>query len=150
MARRYIFRHAGLGLLLFSCATAYGAVAIFSEIGTLFPEARIIPAIALVLGVGYIWLWVRRYHDIVRVCQSKEGWNASVRLDDDALTIQWPDCSASLRWSMIREIWQFPDVIFLFTEDSRNWYMFLPTLPMSRQQRTFIEAKVIEHGGRVA
>ena len=149
MARRYVLRHAGFGLLIFSCAAIYGVIGLFSEMGALFPDARIIPTVALVLGVGYLWLWYRRYQAIAGVCKSKAGWTATVRLDEQAITVEYPELSSKIHWSRVCEMWQFPDVIFLFTEQSRNWYMFLPTLAMTREQQLFIEAKVVEHGGRV-
>jgi hypothetical protein len=54
-----------------------------------------------------------------------------------------------MKWSRIKKLWSFPDVLLLFTYTQQT-YSMLPTGPLGEDGKRFIEEKVREHGGKVA
>jgi hypothetical protein len=141
-ARRYVLRHAGWGILIFS------GIAIYAAVNLWLTDAHWVFGALLAAGIGYNWLWYNYYQAIAKVCAGRANKPVVVRLSDRTLTVQVPDWTVGLEWTVIKEMWRLPQALMLFTED-RSWYVLLPLDAMSAEQRAFVQAKVLENKAKV-
>ena len=73
----------------------------------------------------------------------------TVRIEPESITFQTSEQTTTMKWSRIKKLWRYPDVLLLFTYDQQT-YSMLPAAPLGEDWRRFIEEKVREHGGQVA
>lgn len=72
---------------------------------------------------------------------------ATMRFDDEGISVKSDLGSSQFRWVMIRKIWRFPDAWLLFY--SNQSYSTLPINVVSDDLRRFIIDKVTSNGGKV-
>ncbi len=69
----------------------------------------------------------------------------TVRVEPESITFQTSERSTTLKWSAIKTLWSYPDVLLFFTYD-RQTYTAVPVAALGEDLRRFIEEKVREHG----
>ena len=76
----------------------------------------------------------------------------TVRVEPENITVTSEKASSTLKWSAIKTMWKFPDVILLFWDKKNSLHqaIALPVAPLGEEVNRFIEDKVREHGGKVA
>ena len=143
-ARRFIVRYAGAWLALSIPIMILGVA--WLTLGTDQP----LWWLAVILPAGFWALWVRHYLTVAKICDTMSDRRISVRVDDDSITLQSADGQATMRWSSIKRLWRFPEVLLLFWHRKDSNYSILPVETLGSELAQFIQDKVREHGGEVA
>ncbi len=141
-ARRFIIRQAGRRLLVF-----LGIIAALVAALAFMGEASwwLLAIIALIPP----FLWLVYYYRVTRIRYEMPDRRVVVRVEPESITFQTSEHQSTLKWSGIKKLWIFPDVLLLFTYTKQN-YSALPTAPLGDELRRYIETKVKESGGEVA
>jgi hypothetical protein len=76
----------------------------------------------------------------------------TVRVEPESITVTSEKGSSTLKWSAVKTVWKFPDVVLLFWDkkNSLDHAIALPTASLGEEVSKFIEDRVKEHGGQVA
>jgi len=76
----------------------------------------------------------------------------TVRIEPESITIKSEKDVATVKWSAIKTVWKFPDLILIFwDEKNRLDHSFaLPVASLGEEMSRFIEDRVREHGGKIA
>ncbi len=74
--------------------------------------------------------------------------HVTVHVEAESITFQTSEHTSTMKWSLIKKLWSFPDVLLVFTYGRWN-YSMIPVAPLGEELRRFIEDKVKEHGGKV-
>lgn len=115
-----------------------------------------IGALILGWGTGFCWLvigapvfffyvWRAYYERALKICKEMPDRHVTLRVEPESITFQTSDRTTILKWSAIKEVWSYPDVLFLFTY-GRHSYTAVPTAPLGDDLKKFIEDKVREYG----
>ena len=139
--RRFIFRYAGSWVIAFSLIIIFAVMAATGQATSFF-------WIAIILLI-YASAWFAYYRRALRICREMPDRKITVRIEPETITFQTSEHVTTMKWSRIRKLWSYPDVLLLFTYDSQT-YLMLPVAPLGEDGKRFIEEKVREHGGQVA
>lgn len=144
--RRFWFRWIG-----WSGFTAFGflLVAFLFLVGTgdrswYTPIAGTILVLGFAVGTAGYFIYKRRAFSVFD--QMKET-KATMRFDDEGISVQSDIGSSRIRWKMIRKVWRFPEVWLLFYGNES--YSTLPIGTLSDELKGFIVDKVASNGGKV-
>ncbi len=74
----------------------------------------------------------------------------SVRVDEETISLHSADGQATMRWSSIKRLWIFPEVLLLFWHGKDSNYSILPVEILGRDLTDFIIERVRTHGGEIA
>ncbi|MGB8369379.1 MAG: YcxB family protein [Limisphaerales bacterium] len=99
------------------------------------------------------WLLSGAHHLAINQMQSLGVVpRVTVRIEPESITITSEKGPSTIKWSAIKEIWRFPDVVLLFwdAKHSLDHAFALPVASLDENLRRFIEDRVREHGGVVA
>ena len=142
-ARRFIARYAGPWLVGFTIIMLVAILALAAGWeGHFWWVMIILPAI-------YAALWFRYYVRVVKICDEMPDRKVTVRIEPESITFQTSEHSSTMKWSRIKKLWRYPEVLLIFTYDQHT-YSMLPAGPLGEEGRQFIEEKVREHGGQVS
>ncbi len=144
-SRRFIWRRAGRGLVACCVIGGMGIAALVTGVAS--PWLSLV-AIGLPVSVGAAW-W-RYYRRAADVCATMPDRHVTVRVGPESISFQTTEHTSTLKWSRIKRVWRFPDVLLLFTYDKTAGYTMLPTAPLGEELRRYVEDRVREHGGDVA
>jgi len=139
--RRFIMRQAGRRMIVF-----------------LILIGLLIAALAL-MGATFWWLlaiaavippclWLVYYLRVTRTRYEMPDPRVTVRIDQESITFQTSETSSTMKWSGIKRLWSFPDVLLVFTY-TKQTYSALPVEPLGDELKRYIENKVRENGGEV-
>jgi hypothetical protein len=90
------------------------------------------------------------YLSLSRVRHDNMNRQIIARIEAESLSIVAGGITTTLHWWAIKRLWKFPDLFLLFTEKRRPVFVTLPVSELADETKTFIEAKIREHGGEVA
>jgi hypothetical protein len=93
-------------------------------------------------------LWVQYYFRVLKTASEMPGLSVTIRFDDDSITFQTPEHSSTMKWSLIKKLWCFPEVLLVFTYGRWN-YSMIPVSALDAELRSYIEQKVRASGGKV-
>lgn len=141
-ARRFIIRQAGRRLLVFLCIIA-ALIAILAFMGD--ASWWLLAILALIPPC----LWVVYYFRVTSIRYEMPDRRVTVWVDPESITFQTSEHVTTMKWSGIKRLWSFSDVLLLFTYTKQN-YSVLPVAPLGEELRRYIENKVRESGGEVA
>lgn len=141
--RRFILRYAGRSLV------ASAVIMVLAIAALIIGRAESFWWIIIILPVIYALIWFGHYRKAVRVCKEMPDRGVTVRIDPEGITFQTSQHTTTMKWSLIRRLWSYPDVLLLFTYTQQT-YTILPSAVLGDDTRRFIEEKVREHGGQVA
>jgi hypothetical protein len=140
-ARRYIIRRTGRRMFLF-----LGVVAVLSAILAMRGENLWwCPAI---LSVIPPLLWLVYYLQVTRIRYEMPDQRVKVRIESESITFETSEQNTTLKWSAIKQLWIFPDVMLVFTYTKQN-YTAIPVAPFGEESRRYLETKVRENGGEI-
>jgi hypothetical protein len=76
----------------------------------------------------------------------------TVRVEPESITVTSEKGSSTLKWSAVKTVWKFPDVVLLFFGKKLILAnaIALPPASLGVEVSRYIEDRVTEHGGRVA
>jgi hypothetical protein len=76
----------------------------------------------------------------------------TVRVESESITVTSEKGSSTLKWSAVKTVRKFPDVVLLFWDkkNSLDRAIALPAASLGEEVSRFIEDRVKEHGGQVA
>jgi hypothetical protein len=141
-ARRFIMRYAGRRMLVFltMIGVLVAGLAIMGEASWwILAIVAVIPPL----------LWLAYYYRVTRTCYDMPDRRVTIRIDQETITFQTSETSSTLKWSGIKKLWSFKDVLLLFTYTKQN-YSAVPVEPLGEELRCYIEKKIEENGGEVA
>ena len=117
---------------------------------------------AVVLEGGEVFWWLvvllvatfafrgyRYFQTATKVIDDMPDRRVTVRFEPESITFQTSEALATYKWSRIKRLWRFPDVLLLFTY-SQFGYSILPVASLGDDLQRFIELRVRENGGEVA
>jgi len=73
-----------------------------------------------------------------------------VRIEPESITFETNESISTMKWSAIKQLWKFPDVLLLSRYKSEMTCLVLPVAELGAEVSKAIEDKVRQHGGRVA
>jgi hypothetical protein len=105
----------------------------------------------LVIGVPvfFVCAWFAYYRRIQKIRQEMPDHRVTLRIEPETITFQTSERSTTLKWSAIKTLWSYPDVLFFFTYD-KQIYTAVPVAALGDDLKQFIEQKVREEGKVVA
>jgi hypothetical protein len=97
-------------------------------------------------------LWIIHHWATSQIRSNGTVPRFTVRIEPESITIKSEKDVATVKWSAIKTIWKFPDLILIFwDEKNRLDHSFaLPVASLDEEVSRFIEDKVREHGGKIA
>jgi len=97
-------------------------------------------------------LWGANYWATSQIRAAGPAPRYTVRVEPESITITSEKSSSTLKWSAVKTVWKYPDMIIIFWDKktSLDFAFALPTASLGEDLSRFIEDRVIEHGGRVA
>ena len=107
--RRFIFRYAGRSLI------GFAVVMIIAVFGLTFGEGVSFWWVMILLPMLYTLGWVRYYMRAVKVCDDMPDRKVAVRIEPEGITLQTSEHTTTMKWSRIKKLWSFPDVLLLFS-----------------------------------
>jgi len=101
----------------------------------------------LVIGApaAYAGFWRAYYDRVKKIREEMPDHRVTVRVEPESITFQTSERTTTIKWSGIKAVWSYPDVLLLFTYD-RQTYTAVPSAALGEELRRFIEDKVREHG----
>jgi hypothetical protein len=97
----------------------------------------------------YVAMWLAYYGRIQKIRQEMPDPRVTLRVEPESITFHTSERTTTLKWSAIKLLWSYPDVLFFFTYD-KQIYTAVPVAALGDDLRRFIEEKVREHGKEVA
>lgn len=146
-ARRYFSRRFSGTLIILSILIAvciFGII--FDPTKGIFGFYRTVLIISFVL----ILLFIRVYLKMTRTFEEVQNNRIKVRIELDSITWETSESVSTMKWSAIKRIWRFPDVLLLFRYKTTEIYFVLPVARLGVTIGRAIEDKVKQHGGQVA
>src|SRR5436190_1969000 len=140
--RCFISRYAGNSLIGFLIVWAIGIAGLVMGGGDGFWW------LITILPIVYALTWVRYYFRVTKISDEMPARHVTLRVEPESITFQTSEHTSTMKWSLIKKLWSFPDVLLVFTYDRWN-YSVIPVAPLGEELTRFIEAKVNEHGGKV-
>ncbi|MDW7980646.1 MAG: YcxB family protein [Verrucomicrobiales bacterium] len=140
--RRFIWRYAGARLVAVGLVTA--GVALLLAAG----YAGAVWWFIIILSLIYFAVWVAYYRTATNICREMPDRKVTVRIAPETITFETSDQTTTMKWSRIKKIWRFRDVVLLFTYDP-HFYLILPSSALGEDGLRFIAEKVKAHGGQV-
>jgi hypothetical protein len=105
-------------------------------------------ATVLVLGVGFAAaLYIVHYRNSLRKLRDMGNAQATFCADESSFTFSSGIGTATLQWSVVQELWQFPGVWLLLY--SKAQFSTLPLACMSPEMQSFVMQRVRSAGGKV-
>ena len=150
LLRRAVFafwrRSVGVGLLVALLVAAL-------SLGVLVAQGQaswIVGVLAIVLGLGIAFataVYIRHYRNSLRKFREMGAPQAAFRADESSFTMSSGIGTATLQWSVVKELWQFPDVWLLLY--SKAQFSVLPLACLSPEIQAYIVQRVRASGGKV-
>lgn len=141
-ARRFISRYAGRSLVGFLIVLAIGITGLVMGDGSGFWW------LITILPVVYALMWIRYYVRVTKILSEMPNRRVTIRVEPETITFQTSEHTSTMKWSLIKKLWSFPDVLLVFIYGRWN-YSMIPVAPLGEELKRFIEDKVKEHGGKV-
>ncbi len=141
--RRFLVRHAGPSIVGCLVLLGVGLSGLITGTDSGFWE------VVTILAGGYLLLWVRHYFSATRTLAEAPGRRIVLRVGPETVTFETSEHTSTMKWSLVKKLWSFPDVLLLFTYGRWN-YLAVPVAPLGEELRRFILDKVKESGGKVA
>jgi hypothetical protein len=141
--RRFIFRSAGPSFIFSLIALVIGAA------GLIMGGRSVFWWLLTILPFCHGFIWVNYYCRMTKKMDEMPDRRITVRSEPDSITFQTSERTSTIKWSYIKKVWKYPDILLLFT-NSRMTYTLIPVAPLGEQLKQFIEDKVKEHGGQIA
>ena len=142
-SRRFVFRYARRSFIFCLVLFALGVC------GVIFAGGSGFWYLVISLPVAYVCFWRAYYDRIRKIRQEMSDHRVTVRIESESITFQTSERSTTLKWSAIKTLWSYPDVLFFFTYD-RQTYTAVPVSALGEDLKEFIEDKVRENGKEVA
>jgi hypothetical protein len=121
--RRFISRYAGRSLIAFAVVMILAIVALTVGRTEGFWWGVIL------LPVIYFAFWFGYYKRAVKICYEMPDRKVTVRIEPESITFQTSEHSTTMKWSRIKKLWRYPEVLLLFTYDQQT-YSMLPVAPL--------------------
>ena len=102
--------------------------------------------ISVAIGVGLVWL--RYYLFVTKAYDEMRDRRITVRIEPDTITFRSSEMVSTIKWSLIKQAWSFPDVMLLFIYGRTN-YVTLPVAPIGEELRSYVVERIRTHGGKV-
>ena len=100
------------------------------------------------LSIIYLLMWIRYYYSVTKIYKKMSDKRITVSVGADNITIRTSEHLSVMKWSLIKKVWSFPDVLLLFTYGHWN-YVVIPVVPLGEELKKYVEDRVREHGGKV-
>ena len=110
----------------------------------------LVSALATVFLVGVVFatvLYVVHYRSSLRKFREMGNARATLRAEESSFTITSAIGTATLQWSAVKELWQFPGVWLLLY--SKAQFTTLPLACLSPEMQSFVLQRVRAAGGKV-
>jgi hypothetical protein len=106
-------------------------------------------AVLFVIAAGLaVALYLGYYRNSLRKFHKMEKPQATFSADESSFTMSSDAGTTTLRWSDVKELWQFPSVWLLLY--SKTQFSTLPLACLSPDVQAFVRERVREAGGKVA
>ena len=105
--------------------------------------------LSLISCLVLILLFIRVYFGTTRTFEELPDKRIRVRVEPESITWETSESVSTLKWSAIKRIWRFPDMLLIFRYKTAQTYSVLPVAPLGIEVSRTIEDKVRQHGGQV-
>ena len=139
---RFLSRFARRSLVLSIILVALGFLTMLAGFPAWMPWLFIwIP-----FGIGLVW--VRYYFTVTKIYGEMRDRRVTVRIEPESITFRTSEHVSTMKWSMIKRAWSFPDVMLLFAYGRTN-YVGLPVAAIGPELKGYVEERIRQHGGKV-
>lgn len=142
-AKHFLFRYYRKMMLLAGVVLALGLVLVLSRYGGWLGYLAVLAPFAIPVA------WSNYVNTAVKAAQELRDSGVSVTLTDESITFETSQHCCRMNWSLLKDVWRFPDVWLLFTYSVMS-YVLIPTEALDEELRSFIETRVGEEGGKVS
>lgn len=139
-------RTVGAGFLLALVVLAYLLVFLVLRGDTSWRVGALGSVLALGLAMA-VAVYVTHYRNAFRKFRELGEPRATLRAEESSFSMSSDLGTATIRWSAIQEVWQFPDVCLLLF--SKAQFVTLPTACLPSGMKEFILQRVADAGGRI-
>ena len=144
--RRFIFREAGLGLLI-AILVCIGYITYDLADGSLSIIGVVILTILFILAIIYTVAIVSRRKQMKELLERLGDAPVSYTLNDEELSTESTLGSSTLKWNMIKKLWIDPDLTLVFY--SRSGYTTIPTSQIPSDALNFLSKQIKLSGGSI-
>lgn len=140
-------RSVGLGFVI---ALLLGAL-ILAFLVSQGDKSWFVGALGAVLAFGVILagaIYIAHYSNALRKLNEMGSPQATLAAEDSVFTLTSEVSTSSFRWSVVKEVWQFPNYWLLLF--SKAQFVTLPTSCLSPEMQEFILRQVHLAGGKVS
>jgi hypothetical protein len=107
--------------------------------------------IGTAIAFGFLFsasVYVVHYRNALAKFRDLSGSTATFHVDEDSFTVESSIGASTLKWSTVKEVWQFQNVWLLMF--SKAHFSTLPVANLSPQLRLFIVEHVRAAGGKIS
>ena len=146
-AHRYFSRRFRRSLIVFAIISAVCIAGLIFDPRKDMAGAYWLP---LIICLVLVLLFVRVYFKTTRTFEELPDKRITVRVEPESITWETSESVSTMKWSAIKRIWKFPDVLLIFRYKTAQVYSALPVSELGAEVSRIIEDKVRQHGGQVA
>jgi hypothetical protein len=141
-ARRFIFRYATSSFVVIFMLLVAGISGLWAG------DGGGIAWCLIWLSIIYAFVWLRYYFGVTKNYERMPDRHITVMVAADSITMKTSEHLSTMKWSLIKKVWSFPDVLLIFTYGRWN-YIAIPVEPLGQELKKYVEDKVRECGGKV-
>ena len=139
-------RSVGVGFVVALAIVAFGLSVLFAQGASSWLVAAL--ATVFVIGIAFAAaLYAVHYRNSLRKFREMGNARATLRAEESSFTITSAIGTATLQWSAVKELWQFPHVWLLLY--SKAQFTTLPLACLSPEMQAFVRQRVRVAGGKV-
>jgi YcxB-like protein len=146
-ARRYFSRRFRRPLIVFSLISAVCVGGLIFDPRKDMAGAYLLPLMICLIPV---FLLILVYFKTTRHFEESPDKRITVRVEPESITWESSESVSTMKWSAIKRLWMFPDVLLIFTYKKAQVYSALPVAELGVEVSKTIEDKVRQYGGQVA
>ncbi len=106
--------------------------------------------VAITVYLGFvlpIMVYIAHYRSGMKKFNAVKDHQAIMTAEDETFTLQSSIGSATLKWSAIQKVWQYPEFWLIFY--SKAQFNTLPIKDIPPEMLQFIQEQVIQAGGKI-
>src|SRR5262249_10408395 len=124
--RRFISRYAKRSLILFLAVFAIGIA------GLVFARQSMFWWLVIGTPAFCVGFWGAYYQRMQKIRQELPDHRVSLRVEPESITFATSQRSTTLKWSAIKMLWSYPDMLLFFTYD-RQTYTAVPVAALGEE-----------------
>jgi hypothetical protein len=141
-AKRFLFRYQRKMLWLAAVVLLLGVALLLLDYGGWLAYLALLAPVVVLLA------WKNYIDAAVKTSKELPNENVSVTITDESITFATSQHTSKMNWTLVKEVWRFPDVWLFFTYSAMS-YVLIPTKALDEELCSFTASRISEAGGKV-